>query len=244
MAGPARPERSRSARSSRQLSRFYHSINPDRVFGTHSWRKTDTSISLIMPFIPKSSRSLGHPRIIDAVLIDDHRADESTEFEECVPITTIARQSGGLDRQNGANPAFTDRGEQLLEPRSYDAAAKSTEIIINNLHVAPAEPPRPLNQTVLASPALGIVCDLIGCRLPYIDDGAPSKMISRDLRHDRPPAGVTSLPARRLRRLLPPEGFRATPVPSRAEAPTIRSARRQCDEQVRLQGPPFLHGQI
>src|SRR4029077_14664768 len=35
MARPARPERNRSARSSRQLSRFYHSINPDRVFGTH-----------------------------------------------------------------------------------------------------------------------------------------------------------------------------------------------------------------
>jgi hypothetical protein len=35
MARPARPERSRSARSSRQLSRFDHSINPDRVFGTH-----------------------------------------------------------------------------------------------------------------------------------------------------------------------------------------------------------------
>jgi hypothetical protein len=36
MARPAPPERSRSARSSRQLSRFYHSINPDRVFGTHN----------------------------------------------------------------------------------------------------------------------------------------------------------------------------------------------------------------
>src|SRR5216684_3550658 len=31
MARPARSERSRSARPSRQLSRFYHSINPDRV---------------------------------------------------------------------------------------------------------------------------------------------------------------------------------------------------------------------
>src|SRR6202051_4436336 len=36
MARPALPERSRSARSSRQLSRSYHSINPDRVFGTHN----------------------------------------------------------------------------------------------------------------------------------------------------------------------------------------------------------------
>src|SRR5580704_15820995 len=36
MARPARPEQSKSARSSRQFNRFYHSINPDRVFGTHS----------------------------------------------------------------------------------------------------------------------------------------------------------------------------------------------------------------
>src|ERR1017187_10666149 len=39
MARPARPERSRSARSSRQLSRFYHSINLDRVFGTHTHQR-------------------------------------------------------------------------------------------------------------------------------------------------------------------------------------------------------------
>src|SRR5450759_1559780 len=41
MARPAPPERSRSAQSSRQLSRFYHSINPDRVFGTHRVRNQD-----------------------------------------------------------------------------------------------------------------------------------------------------------------------------------------------------------
>src|SRR6266436_8417363 len=35
MARSARPEQSRSARSSRQFSRFYYSINPDQVFGTH-----------------------------------------------------------------------------------------------------------------------------------------------------------------------------------------------------------------
>src|SRR5712675_2018294 len=36
MARPARPERSRSARPSRQLSRFYRAINSDMVFGTHT----------------------------------------------------------------------------------------------------------------------------------------------------------------------------------------------------------------
>src|SRR5450759_3174763 len=35
MVRPARPERSRSALPSRQLSRFCYLRNPDRVFGTH-----------------------------------------------------------------------------------------------------------------------------------------------------------------------------------------------------------------
>src|ERR1700688_763695 len=32
---PGRPERNRTARSFRQLSRFHHVINSDKVFGTH-----------------------------------------------------------------------------------------------------------------------------------------------------------------------------------------------------------------
>src|SRR3979409_2666508 len=37
MARPARQEQTGSARSSHQLIRFYRSINPDMVFGTHKW---------------------------------------------------------------------------------------------------------------------------------------------------------------------------------------------------------------
>jgi CHAT domain-containing protein len=36
MARPGRPERNRAARSFRQLRRFHHVINWDKVFGTHS----------------------------------------------------------------------------------------------------------------------------------------------------------------------------------------------------------------
>src|SRR3982074_3783483 len=36
MARPGRPERNRAARSFRQLRRFHHFINSDKVFGTHS----------------------------------------------------------------------------------------------------------------------------------------------------------------------------------------------------------------
>src|SRR5258708_11916492 len=38
MARPGRPERNRAARSFRQLSRFDHFINSDRVFSTHNGR--------------------------------------------------------------------------------------------------------------------------------------------------------------------------------------------------------------
>src|ERR1700731_4692382 len=36
MARPGRPERNRRARSFRQLRRFHHVINSDKVFGTHT----------------------------------------------------------------------------------------------------------------------------------------------------------------------------------------------------------------
>src|SRR5450755_1950277 len=38
MARPGWPERNKAARSFRQLRRFLHVINPDKVFGTHSAR--------------------------------------------------------------------------------------------------------------------------------------------------------------------------------------------------------------
>src|ERR1035437_2032531 len=59
MARPARPERSRSARSSRQLSRFYHSINLDRVFGTHRERGS------LLKFSPRGLTRANHDRLIE-----------------------------------------------------------------------------------------------------------------------------------------------------------------------------------
>src|ERR1039458_1754471 len=35
MARPGRPERNKAARSFRQLRRFHHGFNSDKVFGTH-----------------------------------------------------------------------------------------------------------------------------------------------------------------------------------------------------------------
>jgi hypothetical protein len=60
MARPGRPERNRVARSFRQLRRFDHVINSDKVFGTHngSW------LNLIEGFFSKFARSvLRHIRV-------------------------------------------------------------------------------------------------------------------------------------------------------------------------------------
>src|SRR5260370_42330523 len=45
MARPGRPERNKAARSFRQLMRFHHVINSDKVFGTHTL-SDDTSASV------------------------------------------------------------------------------------------------------------------------------------------------------------------------------------------------------
>src|ERR1700686_2893829 len=59
MARPARQEQTGSARSSHQLIRFYRSINPDRVFGTHR---------LEFPACEACNNNTGHSDLIAAML--------------------------------------------------------------------------------------------------------------------------------------------------------------------------------
>jgi hypothetical protein len=54
MVRPRRPERNRAARSFRQLKRFHHVINSDKVFGTHG-------LSLLLD-LPKKGRQAFQPR--------------------------------------------------------------------------------------------------------------------------------------------------------------------------------------
>src|SRR6266446_10030207 len=51
MARPGWPERNRAARSFRQLRRFHHVINSDKVFGTHTFVYPKNSLSLAENFL-------------------------------------------------------------------------------------------------------------------------------------------------------------------------------------------------
>src|SRR5438552_5649066 len=104
------------------------------------------------------------PRIIDSVLVDDDGPDQSTELDQSMPVAAIASETRGLDRKHGADTPLADRCQQALEAGACDAAARATEIIVDDLDSDPAELLGAISESVLPTPALVIVCQLIGCR--------------------------------------------------------------------------------
>ena len=126
---------------------------------------------------------VGMARIVDAVLVDDQRADETAELQQRVPVAAVAGEPRRLDRDHGADASLADGGQQLLEAGPRDAAAGAAEIVIDDGDIAPAELPRAIGKTVLAALALQIVGDLIGGRLTDVDDGLTGEVLRRDLAH-------------------------------------------------------------
>jgi hypothetical protein len=85
-----------------------------------------------------------------------------------MPVAPIARQTRRLDRKDGADAPLADRGQQALEAGSGDTAAGAAKIIVDDLDLGPAELPGAIGKPVLPLPALVIVGQLIGRRLPDI----------------------------------------------------------------------------
>src|SRR6516162_9556671 len=50
---------------------------------------------------PEQQPVVGRARIIDAVLIDDQRADYTAELQQRVPVASVAGEPRCLDRQDG-----------------------------------------------------------------------------------------------------------------------------------------------
>ena len=88
---------------------------------------------------------IGRGHVVDAVLVDDQRADQAAELQESVPVAPIARQSRRLQREYGADAAFANRGQKLFEARPPAAGARSAEVVVDHFDVRPAKlagPPR------------------------------------------------------------------------------------------------------
>src|SRR6516165_2902143 len=89
--------------------------------------------------------------------------------------------------QNGAHPTLANCCQEPLEPGSSRAGARSAKVIIDDLHIAPAQLASPVGEGILAPLALQVVRDLVGCRLANVDDGVAAKVLSADLAHRAPP---------------------------------------------------------
>ena len=101
------------------------------------------------------------PRIIDAIFIDDEGADQAAELDQGVPVAPVTSEPRGLDRDDGADAAFTDRREQLLKAGTGNPRAGTAEVIVNDFHHAPAQGTRTIDQPILPTSAFVIIEKLI-----------------------------------------------------------------------------------
>src|SRR5260370_3626899 len=125
----------------------------------------------------KQQPIVGMARIVDSVLVDDERADQSTKFDQRMPVAAIAGKTRRLDREHSADTAVADRCEQPLEAGPRDAAAGPAEVVVDDFDVAPAKLPGPIDETVSAPSALMIMRELVCWRLPDVVAGVAGAML-------------------------------------------------------------------
>ena len=103
--------------------------------------------------------------LVDAVFINDDRADKAAELDQRVPVSAIARQPGGLDREDCPGTALADCCQKALEARPVDAGAGAPEVVVDDHDILPAQLPRAVRKAVLTPPAFVIVQHLVSGRL-------------------------------------------------------------------------------
>ncbi len=130
---------------------------------------------------------VGVAGIVEAILIDDQGADKTAELQQGMPIPAVARQPRSFVGDDCPHPSIADGGEQSLEARAGDTGAGAAEIVVDYLDAGPAQRTSAIGEPVLTAPALVIVENLVGRRLPNVDESRAREVFSRDLAHRRPP---------------------------------------------------------
>src|SRR5690242_18271631 len=105
-------------------------------------------------------------RVVDPVLVDEDRPNQSTELNQRVPIAAVASQPRRLDGEHRADAPVTDRRQQPLETGPIDdTTSGSAEIVVDHIDRGPPERPGAIGERVLTAATLRIMQDLIACRL-------------------------------------------------------------------------------
>ena len=75
------------------------------------------------PFEPEQQLIVEQVRLVNAVVIDDQRLGHGTEVYQMMPITVVAGQSRGVQREDRPDFALEHQIEQAQEPASLDRTA-------------------------------------------------------------------------------------------------------------------------
>jgi hypothetical protein len=88
-----------------------------------------------------------------------------------MPITSIARESRGVETKHRANLSGAQSGNQTIKAGSLDGATcGATEIVVDHFDIGEAASTCDFNQLVLAPLALQVQLNLLWRRLADIDD--------------------------------------------------------------------------
>ena len=88
-----------------------------------------------------------------------------------MPITSVGRESRGVETEHRANLSGAQGGNQAIEAGPFDGAARSaTKIIIDHFNIGEPASTCDFNQLVLAPLALQVQLNLLWRRLADIDD--------------------------------------------------------------------------
>jgi len=144
------------------------------------------------PLQPEQQAIVEVARRVDPVLVGDQRPGEGAEVEQLVPVGRGAGKPRNLKREDHADLAEPDLGDQLLEAEAALArCARAASVLVDDGDRLgrPVERERPLAQGVLARLRFQVALELRGRRLAHVDDRPPPPMLLADLglAHRAPP---------------------------------------------------------
>src|SRR3954454_4683219 len=135
-------------------------------------RKVCSSISEIVPLRPSRSLPFWVPGSYDAVAVRDQALAVAAQVEQRVPVRAVAGQPGHVGREDQADLAERDAGDQVLEAGPLLApGAAPAEVAVDDLDVGltPAELAGALPQRVLQPEALPVGEDLVRAGLAAVE---------------------------------------------------------------------------
>src|SRR5262249_38240501 len=90
-----------------------------------------------------------------------YAAEPLQERPHLAHFATVAGETRSLDRKHRTDTTVTDCGQQALEAWTGNAAARSSEIVVDDLDSRPAKLPGTISKHILSSLAFKIVHELI-----------------------------------------------------------------------------------